>query len=170
MHARDQANIIVMDGRDTLEALHFDLEKPGTVHGWAYLMDYEFTARLFAPHLENQDISLIVDNKMRSVAADLQYEFARLRCWTWSYNRTMHDKTLLFPAQGLTWIGTHNLTQGSYWMALNRAVRIESSHLTRELNAQWEHDVRSAKPVVTTKDAPWLRTKKLQPRRKSSKT
>lgn len=103
------------------------------------MIDPAFLFDLFRPFHPAGQLRLIVDNTQRFNAARVTADWPGFHAYTWSINRTMHDKTLLFPQLDVTWIGTMNLTRGSYTMSRNRALRIHNRELLTHLLTTW-HD------------------------------
>ena len=144
-------NVQILHDAEVLASFTRDIEKPGNIFGWTYLLTKDFVRHLLPAHRNGNTLCLIVDTRMHHVAADLQAEIPYFKAWRWSYNRTMHDKTWLFPDTGVIYIGTHNLTHGSYWLSLNRSVRIESRAISTLLMEQWNQDKERAIKNQTTK-------------------
>lgn len=147
----DCAELKFMNGRETLEHLERDLQTAGNLYGWMYLLNSMWTENLLRNQADNVMTRMIVDHRMKATAAELQSRSRRFEAWSWSYNRTMHDKTLFFPVAGLIYIGTHNMTKGSYWLSENRSIRIKHHRMTQELLRQWQNDREHAKKVVNSK-------------------
>jgi hypothetical protein len=137
----------VLKAPDALSTLESDLRERGPVHAWVYLVDPNFFRQLFLEHLTHSEIFFLIDNRQARFAKELVKDFKNLHCWTWSYNRTLHVKTFLFPALGLTWIASHNLTLGSYNMSYNHAVRIHSPTITADLLRDWHQNQQHSKIV-----------------------
>lgn len=143
----------VLKAPDALHSLELDLAQPGPVHGWTYLLDPIFAKRLFLDHLTHSEIFLLIDNRQRKHAAELVNNFSNFHCWSWSYNRTLHAKTFLFPSLNLTWVASYNLTLGSYNMSYNHAVRIHSRSITADLLSDWNINQRHSKILPQRKIA-----------------
>jgi hypothetical protein len=132
------ASIQLLSNKNTEMELWQDLQKPGPTFAWTYLINEKFFERVFGTHLFRDELNMIVDHRQRKVCANLQKNYGRFHAWSWSYNRTMHDKTFIFPALSVVYIGTYNLTHGSFWTSRNRCVRIDSKPLTEDLLKKWE--------------------------------
>lgn len=141
------ANVTILSEHDAYATISADLKHAGRVYAWTYLIDPKFAEIMLATHLAQNDVSLITDHRMTNRAQDLVTRNPGIHAWTWSNNRTLHDKTFIFEALNVVYIGTHNLTHGSYWLSRNRSIRIESSDLTDALLAEWLRDRASARPI-----------------------
>lgn len=144
-----QVDIEILTGAETLHVFRGDLSLHGNAFAWGYLLNEKFTEAVLEAREKTATISMIIDHRMLGVAARLQQKFPNFAAWSWSYNRTMHDKTWVFPAQGVIYIGTYNLTKGSYWLSLNRTVRIRSQAMTAQLMHMWNEDRQKATKVKT---------------------
>lgn len=126
-----------------LPTLRADLEQRSVLLVYAYLIDPVWFDELFGPHLEHSLILLLADGRQRSMLRQLCTRHPRLRAATWSTNRTMHDKTLIFPQLDLSYLTTANVTRGSWTLAMNNVARIQSAAFTRALDQQfqeyWNH-------------------------------
>jgi len=147
---RYTAMIEILANPDALLQLTADLKLETRLRCWTYLLDEPFARRLFAQDNHSYDIKIIADHRQRATLAALARWVPHFSARTWSTNRSMHDKTFLLLDTGLTYIGTHNLTRGSYTMSSNRVVRIASYPATQRLNAEWIHDWQHARPVPPT--------------------
>jgi phosphatidylserine/phosphatidylglycerophosphate/cardiolipin synthase-like enzyme len=132
------ANVQMLTDKLTEPHLRDDLAQKGDVYAWTYLINAKFFERVFGTHLCSDELNMIVDHRQRKLCKQLQTTHPNLHAWSWSYNRTMHDKTFIFPALNIVYIGTYNLTQGSFWTSRNRCVRIDSKPLTADLLKKWE--------------------------------
>lgn len=139
------ANVHMLQGLDAYGQLLQDIRGITPVYGWAYLIETEFFKTLFDQHLKTKSTFLIIDNRQQPIVRNLLSIYPKLSAASHSTNRTMHDKTLLFPALGVTWIGTYNLTRGSWSMSQNRAARIKSHALALELLSEWDTQWRHCK-------------------------
>jgi hypothetical protein len=127
----------VLKAPDALVRLEIDLRHRSPAFGWAYLLDTKFCSQLFLEHLTHSHLSMIVDNRQARHARTLVDHFPNFHAYCWSYNRTLHAKTFLFPHLAVTWITSYNLTVGSYSMSYNHAVRIDSPQITADLMRDW---------------------------------
>jgi hypothetical protein len=143
------AEVQILHGQEALKTMEQDMAKDGDMYGWQYLLMLPFAQSFLAEKLTRNKINLILDHKMRNVAAEMQRWNANFRAWTWSYNRTMHDKTLIIPAEGLTYVATYNLTKGSWYLSSNRLTRIRNDQMSRILMGDWEKDRSVATKVQT---------------------
>lgn len=131
------AQIQLLSLEHALQQLRQDLELRGTVYTWTYLIDYDFAADLLGRHLQHSKLYAIIDHRMRGTAAKLQRSYPTFSARSWSYNRTMHEKTFILPETATTWLGSHNMTRGSYTLSMNRSARITSLSLCKTLEQIW---------------------------------
>ena len=131
------ANVHMLEGLDAYGALLQDIRGETPIHAWVYLLEPEFFKTLFHAHLATKKLNLIVDNRQQPIVRDLLAIYPNLSAASHSTNRTMHDKTILFPALGVSWIGSYNVTRGSWSMSQNRAARVKSFSLCDELMDAW---------------------------------
>jgi len=147
-----KAEIQILEGAEMRETLDRDLALPGNVYAWCYLFRKEFLYDLLTKTNVARKINFIVDCRQSAQAAELQDCLTQFNAWKWSYNRTMHDKTWIFPANSAIYIGSHNLNRGSFWTAINRSVRITSPLMTSKLMQTWNEDRQKAVKVQSHKD------------------
>jgi hypothetical protein len=133
---------------DALQNLRADIADATNIYTWTFLLEENFFDNLFAKFLENKRLYCIVDHRMRGVATRLQQKHPHFAARSWSYNRTMHEKTFLFSPTSVAWMGSHNLTQGSFTMASNRSARIDSPQLFGALSTAWYMDWERALPLT----------------------
>lgn len=139
--------IQLLGAHHALELLTEDLANVSHVYAWTYLIEPEFARQLLAEHLKHSQFSTIVDHRQRGVAQKLQQEFPNFNARSWSYNRTMHEKTFIFDRACVVWLGSHNMTKGSYTLSSNRAARIHSVSLAMNLRSTWLDQWETARRV-----------------------
>jgi hypothetical protein len=137
----------LLEGNQALKSLEHDLEYGGDVYGWIYLIEPDWFEKLLKEKQKNTETWLILDHRMTAIAKELENKIATLHTWTWSYNRTMHDKTLFFPQRGIVHFTTRNLTKGSFWLSKNKSLRIQNASLTKKLHHDWLIDRDHARKV-----------------------
>lgn len=140
--------IRILDGEHALSMLRADLKEAGPVYCWTYLIDTGFWHELMFPHTDHSEIYVLTDHRQRPTAKALVSENRRTHFWTWATNRMLHEKTFLFPFLGVVWIGSQNLTRGSWTLSKNRAVRIHSHALQTEMLNEWLYTRQLSKPVL----------------------
>lgn len=136
------SNVRILDGKDAIGMLRADLAERGPAYAWAYLITSRFCDEYIAPHLEHSQLYLITDHRQRPIASELVNSNRHIHAWTWSHNRTLHEKTFIFPHLSAVWIGSQNMTRGSWILSQNRAVRIHSRELVEKMLREW-HETRS---------------------------
>lgn len=141
------ANVHMLEGLDAYGQLLQDIRGTTPIHAWVYLLEPQFFRTLFHTHLQTKQLHLIVDNRQQPIVRELLELYPKLNAASHSTNRTMHDKTMLFPALGVSWIGSYNLTRGSWSLSQNRAARIKSHALCLELLDAWCQMFENCKPV-----------------------
>jgi hypothetical protein len=141
-------NVQVYGLTNALQHIRADIADATNIFTWTFLLEETFFENLFGKFLERGNLYSIVDHRMRGAVTRLQERFPRFAARSWSYNRTMHEKTFLFSPAGVTWMGSHNLTQGSFTMASNRSARIDSTQLFDALYTAWFMDWDRARPVT----------------------
>lgn len=148
----DQPNSIsILHGQEALETFEKDLAAPIDILAWAYLIDPPwFTSCLKTP-LTFGHVQLIVDHRQRRTVAQLCRQHKNLHARSWSWNRTLHDKTLMIPSKGIIWLGTHNWTRGSWTLSTNRAARLVSRQATDSLLKLWMEDYKKSRPILPKK-------------------
>lgn len=136
------AQVELLPFHRALPKLRNELAEEGLVLVWAYLIDPLFFADLFANHLKTSKLLMLADSRQTPMLRALMESYYNLRAATWTTNRTMHDKTIVFPNLGITYLTTSNLTRGAWTMSLNSTVRVTSAGLTTQLAddfaAQWK--------------------------------
>jgi hypothetical protein len=140
-------NVEIYGLTDALQKLRQDIYAATNIYTWTFLIDPTFFIDLFDTFLESKRLYSIVDHRMRGLCSDLNRTYPNFVARSWSYNRTMHEKTFLFSPQNVAWMGSHNLTRGSYTMASNRSARIVSSQLFGALHTAWYMDWERARPI-----------------------
>jgi phosphatidylserine/phosphatidylglycerophosphate/cardiolipin synthase-like enzyme len=141
------ATVQLLSYESALAALRADLREPGPCLVYAYLMDPMWFHDLFGEHLESQMIMILADHRQRSELRRLLSRYHRLRAATWSTNRTMHDKTLIFPKLNVTYLTTSNLTRGSWTLAMNSVARIHCPALRQRLEDQFNDHWKAARSL-----------------------
>lgn len=127
------AQIQQLTGLAALEGINRDFTEATSVYLWAYIIEPGFAESLFARPPSSTPIYLLTDHRQIKTVRPLLALFPNLRASSWATNRTMHDKTLVFPWQGVSWIGTANLNRGGFSQSLNRMVRIASKQFADTL-------------------------------------
>lgn len=140
-------NVEVYGLTDALDQLKKDIAQATNIYTWTFLLEEKFFGELFSDFLTDKRLYCIVDHRMRALSSKLNRDFPHFVARSWSYNRTMHEKTFLFAPQNVAWCGSHNLTRGSYTMASNRSARIISPQLFGALHTAWYMDWERARPV-----------------------
>jgi len=144
-------NVELLGAPTALERLKADVRQSYTIHCWTYLLERTFFDEVFSDFLKRGRLYMITDHRMRYVAAGLQDTHERFTARSWSYNRTMHEKTFVFPDLNAVTLGSHNLTRGSYTLSNNRTARVQSTQLTKALCDAWHADWTRAKPMPRLK-------------------
>jgi len=125
-----------------LPTLRRDLSETGPVLLLCYLADPPWIHDLFADHLKHSELQILCDHRQRSTLKPFLKGNKNLHIASWSYNRTMHDKRVLFPALDTVYLTTNNLTHGSWTLSINSTARIKSAkiteRLTNEFHAMWQ--------------------------------
>ena len=142
------AQINLLTFETALSTLREDLRRPSPCLAYAYLIDPPWFLDLFKEHLANSLLMVLADNRQRSELRTLVSHHPKLKAATWSTNRTMHDKTLIFPLEGITYLTTTNLTKGAWTLSLNNVARITCPSLSSKLAEQFHDHWNSARPVV----------------------
>lgn len=142
------AQINLLTFETALSTLRDDLRRPGPCLAYAYLIDPPWFIDLFQEHLANSLLMVLADNRQRSELRTLVSHNPKLKAATWSSNRTMHDKTLIFPIDGITYLTTTNLTKGAWTLSLNNVARITCPSLCSKLAEQFHQHWTTARPVV----------------------
>lgn len=122
------------------------------VLAWVYLFDPQTLDKLTKAAGPNTICKLIADHRMRKPAEDFCRAHPLTEIATWSMNRTMHDKTMVFPGSGQAIIMTHNITRGSYYYSQNTAVRIDSQAFADHLTHIWLEHRSKARAVNKTSE------------------
>jgi phosphatidylserine/phosphatidylglycerophosphate/cardiolipin synthase-like enzyme len=141
------AMVQILTGPDALDAMRRDIAESGDVFAWMYLIEEGWAREMLARQPHDTPMQIIVDQRSAAIAARIQSEDKRFEAWAWARNRTMHDKTYIFPLPGITYIGTHNMTRGSYTLSRNRSARIESHALSKAMLKQWHEDRARARKI-----------------------
>src|SRR5882672_619258 len=94
-------SIRILDGSDAYAVLRSDLKDAGPVYCWTYLIDAGFWDQIMLPRTQHSDIYVLADHRQRPLAKELVSENKRCHFWTWATNRMLHEKTFLFPNQGI---------------------------------------------------------------------
>lgn len=128
-----------------MTTLRDDLNAPGPVYAYVYLLHPPFFRELVAPHLSRDALWILADAHQLAPLHELADEFPLLHCATWSRNRTMHDKTILFPQLDVIYLTSANMTRGSWTLSVNAAVRVENRGLCGDLAATFIHRFAHAK-------------------------
>ena len=133
---------------DALASLRKDLAASGMVQIYCFLTSVEWIMDLLHDHLQHSDAAILCDSRQRVTLKPLLQTYRRLHVSTWSTNRTMHDKTIIFPATNLVYLTTNNLTQGSWSLSLNRTARIRSAPLADRLSNDFNLYWKMARPLL----------------------
>lgn len=145
------SNVRLLGLTEAHDQLCSDIANSCVIYAWAYLIEADFFTKLFKDHLAHARVYMIVDHRQRYVCAGLQDTHERFTARSWSYNRTMHEKSFIFPELQTVWTGSHNLTRGSFTLSNNRSARIESPQLTHALADAWHRDWTLAKTIPRLK-------------------
>jgi phosphatidylserine/phosphatidylglycerophosphate/cardiolipin synthase-like enzyme len=129
----------VLDAWETWATIRIEISLSTLVFGWLYLTTPAWMDEFIAAGHDTTQFHLIVDDRMSETIAAAIAAHPNLTAYRWAKNRTMHDKTLIFPDRGISIIGTSNMTKGSYLLAQNRAVRIDSAALAAHLMNEWDY-------------------------------
>lgn len=140
--------IEILHGKKALEQITSDLDMTEPVLAWCYLIDPEWFTQLLATPLQHAQVQIIVDHRQRKTISTLLAVQPNLHARSWSWNRTLHDKTLIIPNRALIWLGTHNWTKGSWTLSTNRAARIVSRTATNQLLKIWMADYAQSRPIL----------------------
>ena len=131
-----------------LPTLRSDLEQRSPTLLLCFLSDPMWFTDLFADHLNHSNLDVLCDHRQRTHLKPLLSTYKRLHVSSWSANRTMHDKRIIFPELGIIYLTTNNITQGSWSLSINSTARIQSAKLAHKLaddfQAMWLH----AKPLL----------------------
>lgn len=141
-------SVQLLAGPRALTVLKTDLADLGDVYCWTFLIHDDFFAECMVPHLQHSHLYAICDHRQTTKARLLLSQHKRLRLRAWASNRTMHDKTILFPQASVTYLTTANFTRGSWSMAYNRVARIQSRRLTGRLADDFLLMFQRAKPLL----------------------
>jgi len=144
----DTNAVRIIDGEDALITLRSDIKDAGPLYCYTYLIDVVFWHELMTPHTDHSEIYVLTDHRQRPLANQLVIENKRTHFWTWATNRMLHEKTFILPSGGVVWIGSQNLTRGSWTLSKNRAVRIHSHSLATQLLNEWLFIRAMARPVL----------------------
>jgi phosphatidylserine/phosphatidylglycerophosphate/cardiolipin synthase-like enzyme len=144
----DTNAVHILDGEEALITLRSDINDSGPLYAYTYLIDVGFWHELMSPHTEHSEIYVLTDHRQLTLARALVQENRRTHFWTWATNRMLHEKTFIFPFHGVVWIGSQNLTRGSWTLSKNRAVRIHSHPLATQLLNEWLFIRTMARPVL----------------------
>lgn len=142
------AKVTLLPFTSALPQLRRDLEDKSPVAIWTYLIDPDFFRDVFAAHLTHSPLLLLGDNRQRTTLIQLAATYRLLHSATWSSNRTMHDKTILFPKLNVTYLTTSNITRGAWTMSMNSTARIVSPSLTNHIEAEFHATWDTARPVL----------------------
>lgn len=151
-HTDNDTLIQLLTSRDALDTLEHDLKQPTPVLAWAYLIEPEWFREMFATPLRQSNVQLLVDHRQRRTVQKLLHEEPNLHARSWSWNRTLHDKTLMLPQRNTIWLCTHNWTKGSWTLSTNRAARIVSRSTTTDLLKVWMSDYAQSRPIIPKKN------------------
>jgi phosphatidylserine/phosphatidylglycerophosphate/cardiolipin synthase-like enzyme len=145
---RFSAAIQMLPLGEALHALRRDLDAPGAVQVYCFLATTEWIMDLLHQHLQHSTAAILCDSRQRITLRPLLSNYRHLHVATWASNRTMHDKTIIFPQTGIVYLTTNNLTQGSWSMSLNRTARIESNELASRLADDFQLYWKMARPLL----------------------
>lgn len=134
----EPASSIELLRRDAaLKLLFRDLCESERSFIYGYLIDEDWATAFLAEPLARNYMKILGDHKQREVLRNLSGRFKRLECATWASNRTMHNKTIILPPIGVTYLTTANLTKGSWTLSVNVAARIASQNFTANAYAEF---------------------------------
>lgn len=143
----DMAHVDFLPIARALPTLRADLEHKSPALLLCFLADPMWFPDLFADHLTHSNLDVLCDHRQRNLLKPLLSAYKKLHIASWSANRTMHDKRIIFPELGVIYLTTNNITQGSWSLSINSTARIHSLKLAHKLaddfQAMWLH----AKPL-----------------------
>lgn len=137
----EAGTIELIEAKEVLHRLAADLNQEPHVWLWCYTVQPKFFDRMFIAPRPGKQTRVILDYRQRHRLAEFYETTPGLEVRHWQRNRTQHDKTILCASNGILWITTSNLHQGSFMLANNRAIRITTSHIVNQVSdhftAQW---------------------------------
>lgn len=131
-----------------LEALTHDLAYAHESFILAYEIGEPFFRRHFGPFLQTRPIWLAADARNTQILRQLMADYRNLHAGVWAPNAQLHAKVLAIPSQGVTYLGSHNLTQYSVGVGQNLTLRIESNPFADHMQAVVESYRRRAMPLT----------------------
>lgn len=134
-----------------LKRLEADIAELGEMLIYAFLIEENFFENLFGNALKRNRIHLLGDHRQRSLLRRLVPKWRTLEAATWSYNRTMHSKNIIFPSANVCWLTSANLNRGAWTLSQNTTLRIIDHGLTIQLRAGFYAQFEQARPIMHTK-------------------
>jgi phosphatidylserine/phosphatidylglycerophosphate/cardiolipin synthase-like enzyme len=131
-----------------IEALHHDLAYAHELFILAYEIGVPFFIRHFGPFLASRPIWLAADARNTQDLRSLLTQFPNLHASVWAPSAQLHIKALVIPSQGISYLGSHNLTQYSVGHGQNLTLRIDSQPFATHLQAIVESYRRRAMPLT----------------------
>lgn len=141
-------NTQLLDNPNCLAALKYDIAHSSLMYVQTYLLEKVFFAELFAEYLKRFPIQLLTDHRQAPLARELLTEHDNLTIKTWSRNRTMHTKMLLLWPQQTVYVGSHNLTRGSFSMSDNNTIRVADAAFFTDSLAKFHALYKHGRPVA----------------------
>jgi phosphatidylserine/phosphatidylglycerophosphate/cardiolipin synthase-like enzyme len=138
----------VLSNPECLEHLKADIKDATQADMQTYLLEPSFFAELFTDFLKRAIVNVVTDARQRPTAALLLATHNNLRIRTWSGNRTMHTKMILLHPMAITYIGSHNLTRGSFSMSENATLRTDDPDIYNLTLNRFIERWKNSKPVT----------------------
>jgi phosphatidylserine/phosphatidylglycerophosphate/cardiolipin synthase-like enzyme len=118
-----------------LQLLDQDLAYSQELYILAFEIGAPFFRKHFARFLSTRPIWLAADARCTQTLRELLTEFPHLHAAVWASNAQLHSKLIAIPSQGITYLGSHNLTQYSVGLSNNITLRIDSAPFAAHM--QW---------------------------------
>src|SRR5262245_4352949 len=142
------SQVRMLHGQEAFAALRADVNTNGPIYCYTYLIETNFWHAIFDEHCTHSPLYCITDHRQRPLVQQLVNENRNTHAWTWATNRSLHEKTFLFPLLGVVWIGSQNMTRGSWTMSRNRAVRIHHHSFLGTMLAEWTETRNNSRAVL----------------------
>lgn len=149
----DPPNIQILEADHALATLRHDFTANNHALIYLYIYNEQFLLDLLQPERRGLAYYILADHRQRPLLQKVKERHPILNIRTWATNRTMHSKTIVFPAAGATYLTTANLTKGSWTLSTNQCVRIQSRTLARALHDYFEQDWASAHSLIDARPA-----------------
>lgn len=131
-----------------LAQLRVDILEAQELYLQTYLIEPHFFAELFSDFLRRHTIMLLTDNRQRAAASALTATYPKLKARSWSANRTMHTKMILCWPTETSWVGSHNLTRGSWTLSENISIRVAHQPFFQDLKKNFTTTWHVSKPIT----------------------